>query len=64
MSTYLEHSAESEQRYEIKRAAARQRFGRPFAADPGSTYQPHERPFLDRWMRGEIKLEAADAPGA
>lgn len=63
MSTYLERSAESEREYEAKRQVARKRHGRPFASDLGSNWKPHEKPFLDRWMRGEIKLEANDAPG-
>lgn len=29
---------------------ARVRFGKKFAADPGSNYQPHRVPILTRWL--------------
>jgi hypothetical protein len=61
MSTYLKHSVESERQCEAKRREARERHGRPFAADLGSDYKPHDTSFLTRWMNGEVKLEPTDA---
>ena len=38
-----------------KVAAARRRFGKPFAHEHGSTWQPRETPLLAEWMARRIK---------
>lgn len=44
-------NTKAETDYKTKLAQARAKFGRPFAHEPKSTYQPEPMPFLARWFR-------------
>lgn len=40
--------------------AARRRFGRPFAHEPGSDWKPRQQPLLIEWLASRQKKEPKD----